>query len=236
MAPEHSGADALMSAITGEPLPDEARADAAFRAEHRRAEADVVLLREQLGMIGDALAGEPSPRTAPAPVRESYGRRRRPRWALATLVAAAVAAVTGGMGWLIAQGGGAGSASGSSADSAAAKEESGVLFGSPRYLACASLVVEGTVTAVERVERTGVLRITMDVTRSYKPEGPGGRELVIRAEEDTVSDVAAGARVLLGVPRGSATPDHWVVGERDVARERALIIASLGPSRGLDCP
>lgn len=236
MVPEHSGADALMSAITGEPPPDGACADAAFRAEHRRAEADVALLREQLGMIGDALAGEPPPRTAPAPVGEPYGRRRRPRGALATLVAAAVAAVTVGTGWLIAQVGGVGPAPGSSADSAAVEKESGVLFGSPRYLACASLVVEGTVTAVERVERSGVLRVTVGVTRSYKPEGPGGHELVLGAEEGAVPGLTAGARVLLGVPRGSATPDHWVVGERDVARERALITASLDPARGLGCP
>lgn len=59
------GVDALLAAITGEPLTDEARADAAFMAEHRSAAADVALLREQLGIIGHALA-EPMP-PAPAP-------------------------------------------------------------------------------------------------------------------------------------------------------------------------
>ncbi|MGF0171542.1 hypothetical protein ACQF36_13840 [Streptomyces sp. Marseille-Q5077] len=61
------GVDALMAAITGEPLTDEARADAAFMAEHRSAAADVALLREQLGIIGHALT-EPMP-ASPAPER-----------------------------------------------------------------------------------------------------------------------------------------------------------------------
>lgn len=60
------GADALMAAITGEPLSDEARADAAFMAEHDSAAADLALLREQLGIIGHALA-EPAP-PAPEPL------------------------------------------------------------------------------------------------------------------------------------------------------------------------
>ncbi|MEV5358713.1 hypothetical protein AB0L15_37690, partial [Streptomyces sp. NPDC052693] len=59
MARYHSEAggadgDPLMAAITGEPLPQDA--DAAARAEHRAARADVALLREQLGLVGDALA------------------------------------------------------------------------------------------------------------------------------------------------------------------------------------
>ncbi|MFE6526804.1 hypothetical protein ACFVON_34340, partial [Streptomyces sp. NPDC057794] len=46
--------DPLMAALTGEPLPEDAGPGA--RAEHRAARADVALLREQLGLIGDALA------------------------------------------------------------------------------------------------------------------------------------------------------------------------------------
>lgn len=53
---EYEGADALMAAITGEPLPEGALEDPVAAAEHRAALADVALLREQLGLIGDALA------------------------------------------------------------------------------------------------------------------------------------------------------------------------------------
>ncbi|GHI07672.1 hypothetical protein AQI88_25485 [Streptomyces cellostaticus] len=57
-AGEYAGMDALMAAITGEPLPEEARQDAAYLTEHRSAEADVAVLREQLTWLAEALAGE----------------------------------------------------------------------------------------------------------------------------------------------------------------------------------
>ncbi|MEW2154387.1 hypothetical protein AB0950_03670 [Streptomyces sp. NPDC007189] len=56
---EYGGMDALMAAITGEPLPEEAHRDPAFLAEHRAAEADVAVLRDQLSRIAEALTGEP---------------------------------------------------------------------------------------------------------------------------------------------------------------------------------
>ncbi|MEV6111307.1 hypothetical protein AB0L59_02035 [Streptomyces sp. NPDC052109] len=97
---ECGGPDALMAAITGEPLSEEARADPAFRAEHRAAEADVAVLRAQLTWLAEALTGEradvdaepakdaetesgrgqrpvPRPRGVTRPV--SAGRRRPPR-------------------------------------------------------------------------------------------------------------------------------------------------------------
>ncbi|MFF7470172.1 hypothetical protein [Streptomyces sp. NPDC008092] len=64
-AGEYAGMDALMAAVTDEPLPDEARRDAAFMAEHRSAEADVAVLREQLAWLAQALTGqEPMPEEA----------------------------------------------------------------------------------------------------------------------------------------------------------------------------
>ncbi|NEC75920.1 hypothetical protein G3I25_30835, partial [Streptomyces rochei] len=45
-----AGQDALLAAITGEPLPPGAGADA--RDEHRAAVADVALLRAQLDVLG----------------------------------------------------------------------------------------------------------------------------------------------------------------------------------------
>ncbi|MFG2886932.1 hypothetical protein ACGFYV_32365, partial [Streptomyces sp. NPDC048297] len=56
---EYGGMDALMAAITGDPLPPAARQDPGFRAEHRAAEADVAVLRHQLTWLAEALTGEP---------------------------------------------------------------------------------------------------------------------------------------------------------------------------------
>ncbi|MER6708856.1 hypothetical protein ABT328_32175, partial [Streptomyces fumanus] len=71
MAAEHEGrvpVDALMAAITGEEPAPGAGAGAGTEAERRSAEADVALLREQLGVIGRALAEPPPPAPArPAP-------------------------------------------------------------------------------------------------------------------------------------------------------------------------
>ncbi|MEV0220246.1 hypothetical protein [Streptomyces sp. NPDC050704] len=53
---EYEGLDALLAAITDEPLPEGARDDAEFMAEHRSAVSDVALLREQLVAIGNTLA------------------------------------------------------------------------------------------------------------------------------------------------------------------------------------
>ncbi|AEY89412.1 hypothetical protein SHJG_4140 [Streptomyces hygroscopicus subsp. jinggangensis 5008] len=55
---EYDGMDALMAAITGDPLPEEARRDPAVLAEHRAAEADVALLRDHLARLAGALTGE----------------------------------------------------------------------------------------------------------------------------------------------------------------------------------
>ncbi|WP_030670150.1 hypothetical protein [Streptomyces cellulosae] len=238
-----AGLDALMAALTDDPLPDEARADAAFRAEHRAAQADLAVLREQLGIIGNAL-GEPPPAVKPVPVRPARParpvrpartRRRARDLAFGTLAVAAVAAVLSGMAWLLTQaGGGVGAASDSAGDSAASKQVSGARFGSPRYLACARTVAEGTVTRLEQLPDDEQLLVTVRVTRSYKP-AKSRDELTYAVGRYDVPDLAKGDQVLLGVPEDTTTPDHWVVGEQEVARERAGIIASLPESRTITC-
>ncbi|MER5217455.1 hypothetical protein ABT063_44785 [Streptomyces sp. NPDC002838] len=229
----HAGPDALMAAITDEPLTDEARADAAFMAEHRSATADVALLREQLGIIGRTL-GEPPKAPEPVPVRPYRSRRRALNLAFGTLAVAAAAAVVAGMGWLLAQAGGGIGATSDSGDSAASKQEAGTRFGSPRYLACARTVVEGTVTGVERLPGTDTLRVAVHVTRHYKP-AKGEEELVFVIDRYDVTRVEQGDPVLLGIPQDAAVPDHWVVGAENVARERAWITGSLAESRELTC-
>ncbi|MGN9759112.1 hypothetical protein [Streptomyces sp. SD31] len=232
-------ADALMAAITGEPLPDEARADAAFMAEHRSAAADVALLREQLGLIGEALAEPPSAQAqAPEPVpprRTSRARRRAFTLAFGTLAVAAVASVVAGLGWLVSQGGDAGLASGGSADQSSSKEADTDVM-SPLYLACARLVAEGDVTAVVPVPGTLQERITLRVTRFYEPEKSPQKskddEVTFLMEEDIVDK---GEHLLVGIPQHAATPDVWAVGEHDIALERAWITASLSEAGKLTC-
>ncbi|MBQ0849022.1 hypothetical protein J8N05_12480 [Streptomyces sp. BH-SS-21] len=56
----YEGIDALLAALTDEPLPAGARDDPEFMAEHRSAVADVALLGEQLRIMGDTLADGPT--------------------------------------------------------------------------------------------------------------------------------------------------------------------------------
>jgi len=231
MTAEHDGPDALMAAITDAPLPEGAAADPAFLAEHRSAQDDVALLREQLRIIGETLT-EAAPTPKPVPPRPSRARHRARTIAFGTLAVAAVASAVTGLGWLLGHGG---TDNLSSADSGSSKAEAGVRFGSPSYLACATTVAEGEVTAVKELPTTGELQVTVHVTRSYKPtRGVANLTYVISAY-DLPEPLAKGTRVLFGVPQGSPSPDHWVVGEQEIARERAWITASLPASRGLTC-
>lgn len=232
MTAEHDGLDALMAAITDEPLPQSAAADPAFLAEHRSAQDDVALLREQLRIIGETLTEEAAPVPEPVPLRPSRARHRARTFAFGTLAVAAVASFVTGLGWLL---GHSGADSLSSADSGSSKAEAGVRFGSPAYLACATTVAEGEVTAVTELPTTGELRVTVHVTHSYKPTRGVTNLTYVISEYDPPEPLAKGTRVLFGVPQGSPSPDHWVLGEQEIARERAWITASLPASRGLTC-
>ncbi|MFD5570898.1 hypothetical protein [Streptomyces cadmiisoli] len=253
--------DALLAAITGEPLPDEARADAAFMAEHGAAAADVALLREQLGIIGRALAEpaeraeriEPAERAertgpaerepagtplpAPVPVRPLRRGRRPLALALGAVGVAAAGAMVVGLGWLLAQGGGGDA--GSSADAASSAEGGGRSgaksvgpLGAPAYLACARLVAEGEVTDVRPGPGGREERITLDVTRSYKPAGSEDEvTFLIR----TTAGLAEGDQVLVAIRRGAESPDFWVIGERDILPQRQALDRALPAAEGLAC-
>ena len=233
MTAEHRDGDALMAALTGEPLPDDT--DPAFRAEHREATADIALLCEQLALIGDALAQQPRPAPRPAPVRPSRVRVWAPKVAFGTLVAAMVASVVTGLGWLVATGGNDSADAGSAASDKSQMDTEAGRFGSPHYLACTRLVVEGKVASVERLADQVQLRITVDVVRYYKQDMKGPKQLTYVVDDTFVDGLHKGDRVLFGVLQGDAVPDHWVVGEKEVARERAWVQASLPQSRDLPC-
>lgn len=241
------GYDALMAAITGEPLPPDAGPDA--RGEYGSAKADVALLREQLNLIGDALGDaapedRPAPTPAPAPVRVPAPRRRPFRLALGVLAAACAGVLVTGLGWLVVQVGSGASddaASSSAADKSAvrpsspsAAQEAAVVFGTPRYLACARLVAEGTVTAADPVSGTARHRITLRVTHAYAPEGSTGQATTFFLD-DSLATLAPGDRVLVGALRERPTADTVITGERNIATARAWITASLPESRTLTC-
>jgi len=231
---EYDGVDALMAAITGEPVPQAARADAAYLAEHRAATADVALLREQLGIIGEALAAEkPAPKVRST--IEVRPRRHPGLRALAygTLAMAVVVGMITGLAWLVAHNGGADSLGSSSADSGSkvaggsggGSRAPGALSDPELYVACSSLLVEGTVTGVQPGSDPRK-RITVAVTRSYRPaSGPADVTVVLPAGASPAP--RQGQHVLVGVPKGAHTATLWVVGEDAVAADRAAIVGAL---------
>jgi len=244
---EYDGVDALMAAITGEPVPEAARADAAYMAGHRAATADVALLREQLGIIGEALsAPPPRPEPEPEPVRSlRLAPRRHPALralAYGTLAMAVVVGMITGLAWLVAHNGGADSAASSNADSGSKAvggyDESstapGPLSDPELYVACSSLLVEGTVTGVQPSSDPRK-RITLAVTRSYRPaHGPADVTVVLPAGASPAP--RQGQHVLVGVRKGSATANLWVVGEDAVAADRARIVDALSHAGTVTCP
>ncbi|AQS69578.1 hypothetical protein [Streptomyces pactum] len=248
-AEQHPGGhDALMAAITGEPLPPGSGADA--RGEYRSATADVALLREQLDVLGRALSEPPpGPRAAGAVRRPSAGRpRRRPlRVALGALAAACAGVVVTGLGWLVVQGAGGTAqdaasgkaAAGTEQDASAPGQEAAPVFGTPRYLACARLVAEGTVTGAEPVPGAARHRVTLEVTRSYRPEKgtakPEPPERTTFVLDDATARLRPGDRVLIGILRDRPTPDTVITGERHIATARTRVTGSLPESRTLTC-
>ncbi|MET7570222.1 hypothetical protein ABZT04_17210 [Streptomyces sp. NPDC005492] len=237
---EYDGVDALMAAITDEPLPEAARADTVFMAEHRAASADVALLREQLGIIGETLA---APRAPEPVIRTRPARRRRPALralSYGTLALAVVATMITGLAWLIAHNGASDSASGGSADSKAGETQDkgadtpGPLSDPELYVSCSRLLVEGTVTEV-RPGSDPSKRITLAVTRSYRPaHGPADVTVVLPAGASPAP--RQGQHVLVGVPKGADTATLWAVGDDAVATDRAAIVDALADAGTVTCP
>lgn len=245
---EYEGVDALLAAITDEALPEGAGDDPEFMSEHRSAVADVALLREQLAVIGDALADR-TEEAKPIPVRAPRKRARRPEGAprnrgrrplalaLGTLVAATVAAMVVGMGWLLAHNGGGAMSSSDSSGAKAADNGSaggGTSLSTPGHLACARLVVEGTVAHVEPLPGTTENRITLHVDRYYKPE-KGKAEVVLLLDEEVAPRPREGEHVLVAVHDDPATPTGWTTGEKAITHEREWILKALPASRTLTC-
>ncbi|MFF0592357.1 hypothetical protein [Streptomyces antibioticus] len=241
----YDGMDALMAALTDAPLSDEARDDPGYLAAHRAATADLALLRDQLTVLADTLTGPepaPAPVPEPAPVVRPLRRRRpvRPAGrALRALAVAAAGALVVGSGWLLAQAGGGVSSSadsGAAADSSDKKAEAGAggPFGDPAFLACARLVVEGEVTAVDPLPGTGDERVTLRVTRAYKPAETAA-EVRFALARDMDPLVAKGDHVLVALEEGSDSAVVWSVGETGVAADRDALARALPQAGERNC-
>ncbi|MFJ5266141.1 hypothetical protein ACIQAC_37345 [Streptomyces sp. NPDC088387] len=251
--------DPLLAVLLEEPLTDEARADAAFMAGYRSAATDVELLREQLGVLAEALtAPEPEPEPVPAaetepgpttkpiptpvPARRGAPRPRR-RFlpiALGTLAAACAVTVLAGLGWLVVGSGGPNEAASSSdSDAGGAAEDKATAPATaaqtgPTYLACLNLVVEGDVTTVRRRPGGDQYQITLDVTRYFKPD-KGDREITFLMAQDAQPPLQEGEPALVGFRADTDVPELWTVGARAIAEDRDWITNALPASRGLGC-
>ncbi|MGV9886263.1 hypothetical protein [Streptomyces sp. NPDC003395] len=173
----------------------------------------------------DAPADKNRTRTRPR------ARRRHPV-ALATLVTAVAVSAALGLARLAAAPGG------ETADGASSKADTGA--GAAResaagYLACARLVVEGTVTAVAPGRQAGQRRVTLHVTRSYKP-ATAPADITFTWEDFLDPRPAKGDHALVGIPRNADVPDTWVVDPREMAQERDWLAGGLSGATTTACP
>ncbi|MFE9818922.1 hypothetical protein [Streptomyces sp. NPDC005773] len=241
-ADDHGETDPLTAAILDEPMTGPAHSDTERMEEYRAARADLATLRQQLTLIADVLtAQEPArlpARTEAGPPRPPGrrtgaghpgrpgppGRARRGRIiAVGGLAAALVLCVVSGLTWLRAAGG-TGTSSGAGDSKAAAGG----------YVACARLVVEGTVTRIVSEPGTAQDRIELAVTHHYKP-ATGRARITFLMDHDVSPRLRAGDHTLIAIPGHANGPDLWSTGEKQIAHDRAWILAELNAQPPLTC-
>ncbi|MFF1353831.1 hypothetical protein [Streptomyces sp. NPDC058297] len=231
----------LMLVLTGEPLPPDDRDDPESVAVHAAAEADVALLGDQLRGIGDALAARTGPGRVPAPrpVVVPRPRRRPVAVAFKALAAVCAAGMLGGLAWLAVDGGPgvSESASDKSASDAKGNAKPGAQEGgdlTPEgFVACSRLMVEGTVDRVTPEPGGRADRITLTVTRYYKPASGSGK-VTFLMDRDVDPRLKPGDHTLITVPKRTNEPDSWATG-KEIKPLRDMIVKALPGSRGLKC-
>ncbi|UPZ31230.1 hypothetical protein MUK60_27735 [Streptomyces sp. LRE541] len=257
----YEGIDALLAAITDEPLPEGARHDTAFMAEHRSAVADVALLREQLRIMGDTLAGEApagqasplgrppvgrrleqprvsAPRRPPKEARPRQPRRyrRHAGAAMGTLVVVAGTALLGGLVWLGARGGA--DSTGSADSSAAKQEDSGgdsSAYSPEMHLACSKVLVEGTVRSITPTG-DGTVRVVLEAKRYYRPEQSATAHptITVMLLDSARKDLKVGTYTLVRLPVDPRDRQDWETGQ-GVGDARKEILDALPGARGMEC-
>ncbi|MGW7076332.1 hypothetical protein [Streptomyces sp. NPDC054866] len=239
---DHDGDhDALMLALMDEPAPGGAAGDPELAAEHAAAVADVALLREHIGLAGRALAAPEAVRDPVVALRPAGVRRRRLTAALGVAAATAAASLVGGLAWLaVESGGGVTGQSDSDAAKGAAPDAGDENAGGSAdqsyegYVACARLIVEGTVRRVEPIPGGVQDRIVLDVSRYYKPS-KGEKQITFVMNVDVDPRLRPGDRTLIGIAKGEATPDIWSTGAKDIAKDREWIERALPRAEGMRC-
>ncbi|MFE0131635.1 hypothetical protein ACFWY6_08660, partial [Streptomyces sp. NPDC059037] len=160
------------------------------------------------------------------------------------------AALIGGLGWLAVDSGGGitqsdadtakGAAPGDdkahdgTADDGKAGDGAAEDLTDEGYVACARLIVEGTVRRVEAIPGAEQDRIVLDVSRYYKPDS-GKKRITFVMNADVDPRLRPGDRTLIGVPRDGVSPDIWSTGEAAIAKDRAWIERALPGAEGLSC-
>ncbi|MFF3844492.1 hypothetical protein [Streptomyces sp. NPDC002328] len=230
----HDGMDPLMAAILDAPLSGEFRADPAYMAGHRAATADLAVLREQLGVIADALTEPaPEPRAGSAPVREAAEgfapvrrrsgapRRRFLPLAVRAVAVAAAGAMVAGAGWLVVQVGeglgGMGSAKGSDTSAADSSASQGSEGAGAEERAEASAAAGDSPLGDPGYLACARLVVEGDVTRVVPVPGTGQERVTLRITHSYRPGQLAAAEVdvLLGedVDPLVAEGDHVLVGQ-----------------------
>ncbi|MEU1433159.1 hypothetical protein ABZ438_03610 [Streptomyces sp. NPDC005786] len=241
-ADDQGETDPLMAAILDEPMPGPAHSDTERMEEYHAARADLDTLRRQLTLVADALTAQepagPPARTETGPPRPpgrrtDAGHPQRPKpprrarrgrlVAAGGLAAALVLCAVSGLAWLRAVSG-TGTASGAGDAKAAAGG----------YVACARLVVEGTVTRADPEPGTAQDRIELAVTHHYKPP-TGPARITFLMDHDVSPRLRPGDHTLIAIPGHASGPDLWSTGEKQIAHDRAWILAELNGSPPLTC-
>ncbi|MCX4677229.1 hypothetical protein OG413_18305 [Streptomyces sp. NBC_01433] len=216
---EPYGSDELMAVLLGEPAPRDGESGTAAR--YAAAERDLAVLGTQLRLIGDTLAATPAPESAVPEPAAPHPAARRSRWRVfapaASLVVAAALAGTGIM-WSVAR-----PSDGGPGDAKLTHEG---------IMACARLVVEGTVTRTERVA-PGV-RVLLDVERRLKPER-GPREAAFLVPGKDADHYPPGARMVVSVSRFPGEGVDFYTAAADRAAAWEWMSAALPGSRDLEC-
>ncbi|MGV9880874.1 hypothetical protein [Streptomyces sp. NPDC003006] len=163
--------------------------------------------------------------------------------ALGAVAATVAAAMVGGLAWLVVDAGpdegrdaGAGSAKEAAPDGESGQDGDGGADAdlTPEgFVACSRIIVEGTVTAVDAAPGAARDRVTLDVTRYYKPKSGDGT-LSFPMDHDVDPRLKTGDRVLITIPRGEAHPDNWAMG-KDRDSLRRMVLKALPGSRKIQC-
>jgi hypothetical protein len=230
--------------LTGEPetsaegLAGETSAEALAGEGRTFGEGPDAEARARAVRSGRRLRGGGRPGVAVRPGRPA-GSRRAARVALGALAGVAACSVVVGLGWLVSHSPGASEDSAGAKSAAQAPDKVSGDGGRPSdpelVLACSKLVVEGTVARVEPRKLSPWSRITLTVTRSYKPaHGPARVSFLLDAGAEPAP--RTGQHVLVEVGRGELGASVWAVGETRVAADRAWIEKALPGSRHVSCP